>query len=177
MGKTPWNKKTNIYDLCGIYGIGWTSNTNEKFYFDLEDYDKIKDYCWIKGKNGYVVAHIDGKNQTMHSIICNYSNTDHKNRNRLDNRKENLRQATTQQQAQNRSVQSNNTSGVTGVYYRKERNAWFAQITINGKTKTIKYSHDKNEAIKARLEAEAKYFKEFAPQKHLFEQYGILMEV
>lgn len=39
------NKRYNIYDLTGEYGIGYTSK-GEKFYFDLEDYDKIKDYCW-----------------------------------------------------------------------------------------------------------------------------------
>lgn len=33
---------------------------------------------------------------------------------------------------------------------------------------------DKEDAIKARLQAEAKYFKKFAPQRHLFKQYGIL---
>ena len=44
------NKKYNKYDLSGEYGIGWTSNTNQEFYFDLEDYDKIKDYCWIYNK-------------------------------------------------------------------------------------------------------------------------------
>lgn len=32
----------------------------------------------------------------------------------------------------------------------------------------------KEDATKARLAAEAKYFGEFAPQKHLFEEYGIL---
>lgn len=44
-------KQYNKYDLSGEYGIGWTSNTNEEFYFDLEDYDKIKDYCWFKTKS------------------------------------------------------------------------------------------------------------------------------
>lgn len=177
MGRRPWNKKENKYNLCGCFGVGWASNTNEEFYFDLEDYDKIKNYCWSKAKNGYLIANINGKNRTMHSVICDYSYPDHKNRNKLDNRKENLRIATTTQQAQNRGRQSNNTSGVTGVYFRKERNAWFAQITVDGKTKTIKYSHSKEDAIKARLEAEKKYFGEFAPQKHLFKKYGISMEV
>jgi hypothetical protein len=32
---------------------------------------------------------------------------------------------------------------------------------------------NKEDAIKARLEAEAKYFGDFAPQRHLFEQYKI----
>ena len=35
----------NVYDLSGEYGIGYTLK-GEEFYFDLEDYDKIKDYCW-----------------------------------------------------------------------------------------------------------------------------------
>lgn len=40
-------RKLNNYDLSGKYGIGYTSNTNEPFYFDLEDYDKIKGYTWF----------------------------------------------------------------------------------------------------------------------------------
>ncbi len=39
------HKKYNTYDLSDEYGIGFTSK-GEKFYFDLEDYDKIKNYCW-----------------------------------------------------------------------------------------------------------------------------------
>lgn len=38
------------------------------------------------------------------------------------------------------------------------------------------YFDNKDDAIKARLYAEQKYFKEFAPQKHLYEQYGIIVE-
>lgn len=29
------NKLTNKYDLSGEHGIGWTTNTNREFYFDL----------------------------------------------------------------------------------------------------------------------------------------------
>ena len=39
-------RKTNRYDLSGDVGIGWTSNTNRQFYFDLNDYELIKDYSW-----------------------------------------------------------------------------------------------------------------------------------
>ena len=45
-------RKHNNYDLSGEYGIGWTINTNKEFYFDLEDYDKIKNYCWHEHKSG-----------------------------------------------------------------------------------------------------------------------------
>ena len=46
------SKKYNKYDLSGEYGIGWTSNTNKEFYFDLDDYGKIKDICWCELSNG-----------------------------------------------------------------------------------------------------------------------------
>ena len=48
-------RKYNNYDLSGEYGIGYTSK-GEEFYFDLEDYDKIKDYCWFKNDSGYILA-------------------------------------------------------------------------------------------------------------------------
>ena len=46
----------------------------------------------------------------------------------------------------------------------------FAGTRSIGKT-FERAGHD--DAIKARLNAEAKYFGKFAPQRHLFEQYGI----
>ena len=53
-------KKYNEYDLSGEYGIGYTNNCNEEginyFYFDLEDYDKIKNYCWCFNNTGYIQA-------------------------------------------------------------------------------------------------------------------------
>lgn len=50
------NKKHNKYDLSGEYGIGYTFQGKE-FYFDLDDYDKIKNYCWyIDNQNGYVMT-------------------------------------------------------------------------------------------------------------------------
>ena len=47
-----FNVKYNKYDLLGSFGVGWTTNTNKEFWFDLEDYDKIKDYCWAENNNG-----------------------------------------------------------------------------------------------------------------------------
>lgn len=55
------NSKDNVYDLSGEYGIGWTANTNKEFYFDLEDYDKIKNYRWHD--NGHYATTVpDGDN-------------------------------------------------------------------------------------------------------------------
>lgn len=169
---------TNAYDLSGDYGIGWTSNTNKEFYFDLEDYDKIKDIYWHEhfNKSYSILVGRDittGKNVKMH-ILLGYRGYDHIDRNALNNKKDNFRQATKQENARNHSLAKNNTSGFIGVSWDKQCLKWSAYIIINKKHKRIGRFEDKNDAIVARLEAELKYFgAEFAPQRHLFEEYGI----
>ena len=172
------SKKYNLYDLSGEYGIGWTSNTNREFYFDLEDYDKIKDYCWFETADTsgyhYLVAKERGThiNIKMSNLIAP-KNYDHKDRNPFNNRKCNLRKATSVENSRNRSIGKNNTSGIIGVYFDNYFSRWIAQINLNKKHIRIGYFHNKEDAIKARLQAEADYYGEFAPQKHLFEQYKI----
>lgn len=156
------NKKYNTYDLSGEYGIGWTSNTNEEFYFDLEDYDKIKDYCWRVSNDGYIVT--TGQ-KSLHSLIMDTENNqpiDHKMHNKKDNRKSQLRICTTQKNNMNRSVSKNNTSGVTGVGWHKKNNKWEAKIKINKKLLYLGQFDKFEDAVKARKKAEEKYFGEYS---------------
>jgi hypothetical protein len=177
------NKNTNKYELNlidkhGIYGVGYCSNTGSKFYFDMDDYDKIKDIYWYEKirKNGFRrVAGTDrnsGKQVLMH-IVLGFKWCDHSDRNELNNRKYNLRPATKQDNARNHNKQSNNKSGFIGVCFSQTANKWMSYIMINKKNIYLGYFIDKQDAIKSRLEAEKKYFGEFAPQKHLFKKYGI----
>ena len=108
----------------------------------------------------------------MHQLL-GFTNYDHKDRNELNNRKYNLRLCTKQENSMNSSKSKNNTSGIIGVYWDKQNEKWMASIGINYKSKYLGRFINKNDAIKARLLAEIKYFGEFAPQKHLFEKYGI----
>lgn len=165
----------NKYDLSGEYGIGYAANTGSAFYFDLEDYDKIKDYCWREkiDHNGY--HSIVSSKITLHQLVFE-KHCDHINRNALDNRKENLRKCTIQENSRNRNKQSNNTSGYIGITWWWRTKTWKASIGINRKQIVLGYFKKKEDAIRARLEAEAKYFGEFAPQRHLFEQYKINVE-
>lgn len=166
-------KKQNIYDLTGEFGIGYTTK-GEEFYFDLEDYDKIKDYCWSIDKRGYVNSY--RRKFLLHRIVMNLKNdeeVDHINRNPNDNRKENLRLCNRSQNMSNRGIPKNNSSGIIGVFWESSVNKWTAHITVNRKRMKIGRFCDKEEAIKTRLKAEKEYFGEFAPQKYLFEQYNI----
>lgn len=156
-------RKYNTYDLSGEYGIGYTSK-GEKFYFDLEDYDLIKDYCWRIDVDGYVITTQNRKIVLFHRVVMGVTDRniqiDHKHgkESRNNNRKCNLRLATNQENSMNTGVFSNNTSGVTGVYFNKRDNLWQAYITVNYKTIHLGCFKDYNDAVKVRKEAEEKYF-------------------
>lgn len=185
-----YKKKYNTYDLSGEYGIGYTTK-GEEFYFDLEDYDLIKDYCWRIHNRGYVACSINrGKNKPkkdfmMHILIMggydeelnvkNNVEVDHINgsSSRNDNRKKNLRSCTHQENMCNYGMPSHNTSGIIGVSWDATHSYWVAYITYKNKKMKIGSYANKEDAIVARLKAEKKYFKEFAPQQHLFEFYDI----
>ena len=177
-------RKHNKYDLSGKYGIGYTSNTNEEFYFDLEDYEKIKEYCWGKVTFGYLnsikINSNEGKKVILHRLILGCDKgvvVDHINHNPLDNRKENLRIATQQQNATNTSKRINTKCKYIGVdgRFRKtdSKDIWCARITKDGKFFYLGMYEDIEDALIARLKAEKELFGEFAPQIFLFEKYGI----
>ena len=86
---------------------------------------------------------------------------DHINHNPLDNRKSNLRICTQRENVMNSSLNSNNTSGCTGVAWVKENNRWWAYIDINNSRINLGYFIDYDEAVKVRKEAEIKYFGEY----------------
>ena len=165
-------EKENKYDISGEYGIIWSTNTNEEIYFDLEDAEKILKHCWSIDAFGYPSTDIDRTSIRMR-VFLGFKWYDHHNRNKRDNRRCNLIPCTQQENIRNSSIRQNNTSGFIGVYLNKSSNKWMAQITINYKTKSLGRFLNKEDAIKARLKAEKQYFGEFAPQRHLFEEYGI----
>ena len=168
----------NYYEEKEDYLVGYTTD-NRQFYIDKEDYDLIKDYHWYFNDKGYVVTHkyINNKRRIihLHRLVTNfkYDTVDHKDQHPENNRKSNLRTASRSENAMNSKLSKNNKSGVTGVHWKKRDSVWFATIGINGKQKWLGQFKTKEEAIKARLEAEYKYYNEFSPQKYLFKEYRV----
>lgn len=69
------------------------------------------------------------------------------------------RVAGTRKSALIQKAHRDSSSGVKGVCWLKQRNCWKAYITIAGKTKHLGHFKNKEDAIKARKEAEEKYHK------------------
>lgn len=173
-----YNRNFNTYDLSGEYAVGFTKK-EEEFYFNLEDYDRIKDYCWYLNGNGYPTAKINNVKVFMHKLLLNATRediVDHINRNRTDNRIENLRICTKSDNNVNINKRKDNSSGVTGVSWDDTHNIWIAMLQYKYKVYKT-YHNNKIDAIKSRLLMELDVLGyDFAPQKHLFKQYGINVE-
>lgn len=110
--------------------------------------------------NGYIQNFNLGK---IHRYIMNYSGNnivDHINNNSLDNRKQNLRIVTSQQNNMNVSSAKNSTSQYIGV----SKNKWartVSRITINRKCLHLGSFNTEEEAARARDEATKELFGEF----------------
>lgn len=111
---------------------------------DDDDYNWLRSWSW-RLDNGY--ARRAGDGLQMHRLINKTPDgldTDHKNQNRLDNRRVNLRTATRSMNGHNRDKFSNNTSGVKGVSWHKSNKVWRARITIEGRSIYVASSKDKD---------------------------------
>jgi hypothetical protein len=101
---------------------------------------------------GYVYVGINGKKHRAHRIIFlmhkGYlpKTIDHINGDRADNRIENLRAVTANQNQHNRKINSNNTSGYKGVCWDKARNKWKSQVRLEGKLINIGHYDNVEEA-------------------------------
>lgn len=164
-------KKYNDYDLSGEYGIGYCNNSDMIFYFDLEDYDKIKNFCWYYSKRGYIESRSDGKLIKLHRLVMNVNNpkieVDHIYHDEYglprtyDNRKINLRICNHQKNMCNSKIYANNTSGVTGVSFDKRVDKWRARISYNNQECFLGYFNNKQDAINARQQKERELFNIF----------------
>ena len=87
---------------------------------------------------------------------------DHINGDKADNWIKNLRLVTNQRNLFNKSsLSKRNFSGFTGVFWSKKARKWQSGIWCNAKNIYLGLYSNKEDAIKARKEAEIKYYGEF----------------
>ena len=112
---------------------------------------------------GYIIVDIRVNNQRytkrVHSLMAIAFITnpdgklcvDHIDNCKTNNSITNLRWATSSQNNQNKSMMSNNTSGVKGVIWNKISNKWRAIITIDGIKVHLGYFKNLEDAKQARM--------------------------
>lgn len=128
---------------------------------DAEDFEWLNQWKWYCDARGYAVRDAGGrenrKHIKMHRLLNNTPRgfvTDHINRNKLDNRKANLRTATSSTNLFNRGLNKNNKSGYKGVVWREDTKRWTARIKIFYKNIYLGCYKSKRKAIAARKSAE-----------------------
>ena len=115
-----------------------TKLTKGKFAMvDNEDFEYVNQWKWKYHKDGYAVRTFTGnKNIYMHRVINKTPKglfTDRINRNKLDNRRSNLRDTTNSKNLMNTGIWKHNTSGIKGVEWNKQKRKWNAKIQVNKK--------------------------------------------
>ncbi len=157
-------KKIDGYDIYSVSNLGNVRN---------DETNRI-----LKGgKNnghGYLAVNLykNGKQSTrlihrlvVNAFIENPENkpfVDHINGDILNNCVDNLRWATISENQMNSKKKKNNTSGIKGVFWHKQRNKWQAQIQFDGKSMHLGYFDDIEMAKEARQSAVERIYKEFA---------------
>lgn len=129
----------------------------------------VKWYAYPVGRRGFYARRCVGTRERkwvkLHQVIAKRLGcelVDHKNRDGLDNRRENLRPATKRQNAANHGRNRNNASGYKGVSWCNRERKWRACIRVDYKRKSLGYYADPAEAARAYDAAAAVAFGEFA---------------
>lgn len=142
------------------------TNKGVAFTVNDEDYDFVAGFRWYHGYAGRIYGHI--KSRFLHKVIAKRAGIDcsntivHVDRNRLNNQRSNLKAATWSQTQGTRHLNKNNTSGYKGVFWRKDRKRWCAEIHAHGKNRHLGHYDTPEEAHVAYCHAAEEYFGEFA---------------
>jgi len=132
---------------------------------DDADFERVSRHSWSLAIRGTAVARIDHRTVTMHRFLLDLPSgvlCDHKNRNPLDNRRENLRPATDFQNAWNQGLHRDSKTGLKGVCWASRNQRYRATIVANKKQHHLGYFSNAVDAACAYNVAAKKHFGEFA---------------
>ena len=138
----------------------WKKSTNKKI--------KIGQIAGCITNKGYLTIKVNKKPYLAHVIIFAMHHgyfpkeIDHIDCNKLNNKIENLREATREQNQWNRKIQSNNTSGCKGVYWSNRDKTWRVAIRFNKKINHLGSFKDFELAELVAVEARSKFHGNFA---------------
>lgn len=164
------NKYLNYNPITGIFT--WKERQESDFNNNKKNGNAC--FTWntrFKNKKagcinrGYIIIRLNNTNYQAHKLAYifmngnneEYDDIDHINKNPTDNRICNLRPVTRSQNMQNSNIQKNNTSGITGISFNKNKNKWEAYIKLNKKRYNLGIYSTLLEAAQKRYQAEKEY--------------------
>lgn len=141
---------------------------------DSDDWFRFARYPWHLTNNGYAVGRMTTRSYRrqaqrgqrvggpaelvlMHRIVMGMSTddkrkVDHVNRDRLDNRRANLRIVTDAEHSQNQTPQRGRSSVHRGVYWDRRNRKWVAKAQLNGRVISLGHYNDELQAAEAAAE-------------------------
>lgn len=117
---------------------------------DEEDFKLFKKYKWYVTVRGYITRDVKGQKLLFHRMIMNCPAgmyVDHIDGDPTNNKKENLRIVTHQQNMMNKMKRNNRK--YKGVYWQEHAKKWRSSISVNQKRIHIGYFNNPVEAAMA----------------------------
>ena len=157
---------TDCGNCCRIYFLDGSF-----FTIDADDLPAVSKYTWALGKRGYPVAHTSRRSEKGHKTFSLHRflmdpeegyDVDHVSGDKLDNRRENLRVCSHQENMFNQKLRCTNTTGYYGVSRSKTTGRYEAYIHRDGKKKYLGTYLTAEEAADARDAAAGEMFGAFA---------------
>src|SRR6267378_3286408 len=118
---------------------------------DPENEELLRQHWWRVSSNGYVKTSINRRDVMLHRLLTNAKDgeyVDHINRDKLDNRKHNLRIVDAGENRRNSKVNSNSRSGESEVHF--ENGKYRARVHWKGKRLSAGSFSSREEAVRAR---------------------------
>lgn len=151
--------------------LRYEPDTGKLFWLDYDGMPKYwltryagKEAFTAAKPEGYRLGQISGLTFSAHRIAWAIyydewpdDQIDHVNGVKDDNRISNIRVVNSQENHKNMPMQSNNTSGITGVTWDNRKRKWKAQIVVDRRCINLGYFNTLEEAAAVRKEAAIKY--------------------
>lgn len=161
------NEVRILEDYAEIDTYDSSGNIVETFILDKDDVEKLGDYKWrtvYKNDKPYLFTGNQKKEKIyFHRLVMNNPEiqVDHISGNTLDNRKENLRMVSAQDNMKNLKKKKDNTSGIRGVSFSERDQQYKVDFTYEKKRMYFKTFDTKAHAVYLRYLLEKEFLKDF----------------
>lgn len=143
-------------------------------FVDDADFEKVSAFKWCLSSHGYVVRRVPGSGKNgrieyLHRFLMpGVNEVDHRNGDRRDNQRHNLRSSTHVQNTRGfRKKRTGTSSKFRGLSWDKAHGFWEASIRINKKKVSLGYFSEEMDAARAYDAAARKHYGEFASPNFL----------